>query len=61
MKIAIIYGGPSLEKDVSIKTGQAVLKACLENNYNASAVIIDDENDKDDHKDFRPKDYSGQK
>ena len=30
MKVAVIYGGSSAEKDVSINTGEAVLKACLE-------------------------------
>ena len=45
MKVAIIYGGLSAERDVSIKTGEAVLKSCLENKYNASAIMIDDKND----------------
>jgi len=45
MKVAVIYGGLSAERDVSINTGGAVLKACLENNYNASGIIINDEND----------------
>ena len=40
MKVAVIYGGSSAEKEVSISTGEAVLKACLENNFNASPVII---------------------
>ena len=42
MKVAVIYGGLSAERDVSINTGEAVLKACLENNYNASGIIISD-------------------
>ena len=46
MKVAVIYGGSSAERDVSINTGEAVLKACLENNFNTSSVIIEDENDK---------------
>ena len=46
MKVAVIYGGSSAERDVSINTGEAVLKACLENNFNANAVVIEDENDK---------------
>ena len=45
MKVAVIYGGLSAERDVSIKTGEAVLKSCLENNYNASAIMINDKND----------------
>lgn len=54
MKVAVIYGGSSAERDVSIKTGEAVLKACLENNFNASAVMIDNQSDKvfDDLKKF---------
>ena len=54
MKVAVIYGGSSAERDVSIKTGEAVLKACLENNFNASAVIINNQSDKvfDDLKKF---------
>jgi len=45
MKVAVIYGGLSAERDVSIKTGEAVLKSCLENKYNASAIMINDKND----------------
>ena len=45
MKVAVIYGGLSAERDVSIKTGEAVLKSCLENKYTASAIIINDKND----------------
>ncbi len=45
MKVAVIYGGLSAERDVSIKTGEAVLKSCLENGYNASAIMINDKND----------------
>ena len=45
MKVAVIYGGLSAERDVSIKTGEAVLKACLENKYNTSAIMVNDKND----------------
>jgi len=45
MKVAVIYGGLSAEREVSINTGEAVLKACLENNYNSSAIMINDKND----------------
>ena len=45
MKVAVIYGGLSAERNVSINTGEAVLKACFENNYNASAIMINDKND----------------
>jgi len=45
MKVAVIYGGMSAERDVSIKTGEAVLKSCLENKYNASGIMINDKND----------------
>ena len=30
MKVSVLMGGTSAERDVSLKTGKAVLKACLE-------------------------------
>ena len=30
MKIAVLMGGPSIERDVSLKTGHAVAQACHE-------------------------------
>ena len=54
MNIAVIYGGSSAERDVSIKTGKAVLKACIENKYNASSIMIGGDYDKivDDLKNY---------
>ena len=34
MKVAVIFGGASLERDVSLKTGKAVVEACKNNSYN---------------------------
>ncbi len=42
-KIAVLMGGPSAEREVSLKTGQAVLKALTSADYNA--VAIDPGND----------------
>tara|TARA_B100000073_G_scaffold343004_1_gene347057 strand:+ start:3682 stop:4572 length:891 start_codon:yes stop_codon:yes gene_type:complete len=42
MKIAVILGGSSAEREVSINTGKAVVKACKENNYDVHAVMIDE-------------------
>jgi D-alanine-D-alanine ligase len=39
-KIAVLMGGLSAERDVSLKTGKAVLKALLENGYDAEAVDV---------------------
>ena len=41
MKVAVILGGASSERDVSLKTGNAVLKACKNNNYDVKAIVID--------------------
>ncbi len=41
MKVAVILGGTSFERDVSIKTGNAVVEACRLNNYDVKTVIID--------------------
>jgi len=46
MKVAVIYGGMSAERDVSINTGEAVLRACIENNYNSSGILINNKNEK---------------
>ena len=42
MKVAVILGGTSFEKDVSLKTGKAVVEACKINNYDVETVIIDE-------------------
>ena len=49
MKVAVIFGGTSFERDVSLKTGKAVVEACRANNYDVETVIIDE-----DHKKFLP-------
>ena len=41
MKVAVILGGTSFERDVSLKTGKAVVEACKINNYDVETVIID--------------------
>jgi D-alanine-D-alanine ligase len=39
-KIAVLMGGLSAEREISLKTGQAVLKALLESGCNAVAVDV---------------------
>ena len=41
MKVAVILGGTSFEREVSLKTGEAVIEACRMNNYAVETVIID--------------------
>ncbi len=41
MKVALVFGGASAEREVSIKTGKAVLQACKENNFDVDALLID--------------------
>jgi D-alanine-D-alanine ligase len=41
VKVAVILGGLSSERDVSINTGQAVVEACKQNNYDVQTVMID--------------------
>ena len=49
MKVAVILGGTSYERDVSLKTGKAVIEACRMNNYAVETVIIDE-----NYKNFLP-------
>ena len=49
MKVAVILGGTSFERDASLKTGKAVVEACRVNNYDVEAVIINE-----NHKKFLP-------
>ena len=42
MKVAVMLGGTSFERDVSLKTGKAVVEACMVNNYDVETVIIDE-------------------
>ena len=41
MKVAVILGGTSHERDVSLKTGKAVVEACRMNNYAVEILTID--------------------
>ena len=41
MKVAVILGGTSYERDVSLKTGKAVVEACRMNNYAVEILTID--------------------
>ena len=38
MKVSVLMGGTSAERDVSLKTGEAVMNACLELGYDAVPV-----------------------
>ena len=42
MKVAVIMGGSSAEKDVSIKTGEAVVRACIANGFEVFPIVFDD-------------------
>lgn len=46
MKIGVLYGGLSRERDVSIVSGNAVLKSLLENGENAIGVDVKDDIEK---------------
>ena len=41
LKVGVLMGGPSEEKEVSIATGKAVIKACAENGYVATEFSFD--------------------
>ena len=41
LRVGILMGGPSEEKEVSIATGKAVIKACEENGYTATEFVFD--------------------
>ena len=38
MKVSVLMGGTSAEREVSLKTGKAVIKACLELGYETTPV-----------------------
>ena len=40
-KIAVLMGGPGEEKDVSLKSGQAIIKALNHNGYDVTSIILD--------------------
>ena len=42
-KIGVIMGGVSMEREVSLKSGSAILKALLRLNYSAVALVIDED------------------
>ncbi len=44
MKIAVLMGGISSEKEVSLRTGQAITKALLTKGYDAFSLILDRDN-----------------
>ena len=44
MKIAVFMGGISSEKEVSVKTGTAILNSLIRQGYNAYGVILDKDN-----------------
>ena len=41
LKVGVLMGGPSEEKEVSIATGKAVIKACAQNGYVATEFVFD--------------------
>ena len=42
LKVGILMGGPSEEREVSISTGKAVIKACADNGYIATEFVFTD-------------------
>ena len=40
-RIAVLMGGPGEEKDVSLKSGQAIIKALNHNGYDVISIILD--------------------
>ena len=40
-KIAVLMGGPGEEKDVSLKSGEAIKKALNNNGYDVTSIILD--------------------
>lgn len=44
MKIAVFMGGVSSEREISIKTGRAILASLLRQNYDAYEVVLNKEN-----------------
>lgn len=44
MKIAVLMGGFSSEREISLKTGNAILKALKENNYDVYGIDLTKEN-----------------
>ncbi len=44
MKIAVFMGGTSSEKEISLKSGEAVLESLKKQSYDAYGVILDEKN-----------------
>ncbi len=44
MKIAVFMGGTSSEKEISLRSGEAVLNSLKKQNYDAYGVILDEKN-----------------
>ena len=42
-KIAVLMGGPGEEREVSLKSGEAIKKALNDNGYDASSIVMDTE------------------
>ena len=40
-KVAVLKGGPSSEREVSLRSGAAVAKALRERGYEVTAVLVD--------------------
>ena len=40
LRVGVLMGGPSEEKEVSIATGKAVIKACADNGYKAKEFVF---------------------
>ena len=45
LKVGVLMGGLSGEKEVSIASGNAVVKACVENNFKVKEIIFGGIND----------------
>ncbi|GAB4442822.1 MAG: D-alanine--D-alanine ligase [bacterium] len=43
MKIGVIYGGISREREISIKTGEAIIKALVELGYDVLPLLVEDD------------------
>lgn len=44
MKIAVFMGGTSSEKEISLKSGEAVLESLKKQGYDAYGVVLDERN-----------------
>jgi len=43
LNVAVLFGGTSAERDVSLKSGAAVIKALKENNHNVTAIDFNEQ------------------